>query len=118
MGFIDWIKGAANTVSNGAKWLGNKVGQGVSWAVKNVAQPVANFARNIPVVGGVVDAAQPILDLAGKAGDALQGKGSISYNDIKGAADALPGTILAGKTAGGALRNAASTYGRRLKLVS
>lgn len=99
MGFIDWIKGAASKVADGAKWLGGKIGQGIEWVDKNVAQPALSFARNIPVVGSVVDAAKPITDLGSKIGQALQGKARLSLGDVTGAIGAVPGTIAAGQGA-------------------
>lgn len=98
MGFIDWIKGAGKSIASGAQWLGDKVGKGISWIDQNVTQPTLNFARNIPVVGSVVDAAKPITDLGSKIGGALQGKGGLSAGDIANAAMAIPGTIAAAKT--------------------
>lgn len=97
MGFIDWIKGAGQSIASGAKWLGDKVGKGLEWVDQKI-QPALNFARSIPVVGNIVDAAKPLTDLGGKVGRALQGKGGLGFSDISDAALAIPGTIAAAKT--------------------
>ena len=93
MGVLDWLKGAVTTVGHG-------LGQGISWLHQNVGQPLANFLSKVPIIGDTVKAAQPLLDLDAKIGDALQGNGNgISADDIGNAIDAVPDVISKGAAA-------------------
>ena len=66
MGFINWLRGAGQKVLGGLNWLG-----------QNIGKPILSVARNIPIVGDVVRAAEPALNAVSKtsqwAQDALGG---------------------------------------------
>lgn len=80
-------------------WLSGKIGEGLGWLKDNVGKPAMDVLRKVPVVDKVVQAAQPILDVAGKIPGALQGKEKIGLRDVGRAALAVPGTIAAAKSA-------------------
>lgn len=116
MGFIDWLGNVGRNIVTGFKDVGNKIGSAATWIHQKVTQPVLDVARNIPVIGNVVNAAQPITDLLGKVGPAMQGKGGLGWGDVAKAAAAVPGTIAAGQgalaTGGSYLRQARALSGR------
>jgi hypothetical protein len=99
MGFLDWLGNVGRNIWGGIKQVGSTLGTGIDWIHQNITTPVANFMRNVPVVGDVVQAADPILSLAGKIGPAMQGKGGLGFDDVVRAAAAVPGTIAAGRGA-------------------
>ena len=66
MSVLNWLRGAAGKVVGGINWLG-----------QNIGKPILGFAKNLPVVGEVVRAAEPALNAISKtsqwAQDALEG---------------------------------------------
>lgn len=66
MGVLNWLRGAAGKVVGGLNWLG-----------QNVGKPLLGIAKNIPMVGDIVKAAEPALNAISKtsqwAEDSLKG---------------------------------------------
>jgi len=58
MGIEDWLRQVGSTVSKGVSWLGN-----------NVVAPVSNFLKQVPIVGDVVRAAEPLGNFIQKTAD-------------------------------------------------
>jgi hypothetical protein len=51
---------------NWLKKVGGRILGGVNWLGQNIGKPLVNFAKNIPVVGDVVRAADPLLSTVSK----------------------------------------------------
>lgn len=66
MGVLNWLRQAGGKVLGGLNWLG-----------QNVGKPLLGVAKNIPIVGDVVRAAEPALNAISKtsqwAEDSLNG---------------------------------------------
>jgi hypothetical protein len=118
MGLIDWLGNVGRNIVTGFKDVKDKLGTGINWIHQKITTPIANTLRSVPVVGDVVNAAQPILDLAGKVGPALQGKGGLSIGDVTRAVAAVPGTIAAGQGALATGRSYMSQMGAARRLVA
>jgi hypothetical protein len=94
MGVLGWLKKTAGTALKGLNWFG-----------QNIGKPLLNFSKNIPLVGDVVKAAEPLLSTVSKtsqwAEDKLGGvaadkrRAAPTVNDFKGAIDSAVNT---GKT--------------------
>lgn len=102
MGFVDWIKGAAQTV-------GNALGKGIDWVGHKVIQPATNWLKqNVPVVSDVIKAAEPIGDTFNKLSGALQGKNSFGLQDVGNAVKAGINTYNTATQLGSRLQNVGS----------
>lgn len=51
---------------NWLKKVGGKILGGVNWLGQNIGKPIMNFAKNIPLVGDVVKAADPLFSTVSK----------------------------------------------------
>lgn len=100
MGVINWLKKTAGTALKGINWFG-----------QNIGKPLMNFAKNIPIVGDIVQTAQPLLSTVSKttqwAEDKLGGVAADkrrpppSIDELKGAVQSgiNTGKQIAGKIA-------------------
>lgn len=96
MGFLNWLKGAAGTAARGLSWLG-----------QNVIKPASSFLQQVPIVGDVVSAAEPIREFAQKSvdygsdvlNDAPNKRQAPTMQEFMSAASAVPKTIMAYKGA-------------------
>jgi hypothetical protein len=60
MGFLDWFSSnISKPFLDAGKWLGQKV-----------VSPALNWLKGVPVIGNIVKAAQPAIDLVGKTWNA------------------------------------------------
>lgn len=92
MGFLNWLRGAAGTAAKGLSWLG-----------QNVIKPASSFLQQIPIVGDVVSAAEPIREFAQKTvdygsdllNDAPNKRQAPTMQEFMSAASAVPKTLMA-----------------------
>ena len=107
-------------IGNFLRKVGGGISGSVAWVGRRVVKPIGNFLKQVPIVGEVVRAAEPL-------GRAIQKSAEYSTDFYKGvpegkrrsgptaqefvdAGKAIPATIAAGKTAAMGLSGLASKY--------